>query len=111
MITLYSMPSSGNSYKVRLLLALLGRDCQIADVEYETEAMAQLKAGAPALLAVAAGLMVNLRMAIYSAALAPHLGAAPMWKRALATCSPCTAARYRGCVSCATGRPSASCTR
>ena len=38
------MPSSGNSYKVRLLLALLGRDCQIADVEYETEAMAQAKA-------------------------------------------------------------------
>jgi glutathione S-transferase len=24
-LTLYSMPSSGNSYKVRLLLALLGR--------------------------------------------------------------------------------------
>jgi glutathione S-transferase len=43
-VKLWSMPSSGNSYKVRLLLALLGRDCQIADVEYETEAMAQAKA-------------------------------------------------------------------
>ena len=30
---LWSMPSSGNSYKVRLLLALLGRDCEIVDVE------------------------------------------------------------------------------
>lgn len=27
------MPSSGNSYKVRLLLALLGRDCEIVNVE------------------------------------------------------------------------------
>ena len=41
---LWSMPSSGNSYKVRLLLALLGRDCEILDVEYETEAMAGAKA-------------------------------------------------------------------
>ncbi|MFD1882218.1 glutathione S-transferase family protein [Paracoccus pacificus] len=30
---LYSMPSSGNSYKVRLLLALLGRAVEIVDVE------------------------------------------------------------------------------
>jgi len=41
---LYSMPSSGNSYKVRLLLALLGRACETVDVEYETEAMTQAKA-------------------------------------------------------------------
>lgn len=41
---LYSMPSSGNSYKVRLLLALLGRNCDIVDVEYLTKAMAQAKA-------------------------------------------------------------------
>ncbi|KEO52297.1 glutathione S-transferase family protein [Thioclava indica] len=38
---LYSMPTSGNSYKVRLLLALLGRDYQRVDVEYDTEALAQ----------------------------------------------------------------------
>ncbi len=35
-------------------------------------------------LVLAAALLVNLRMAIYSAALAPHLGAAPLWKRATA---------------------------
>jgi glutathione S-transferase len=41
---LWSMPSSGNSYKVRLLLALLGRDCEIVDVEYLTEALDEAKA-------------------------------------------------------------------
>ncbi|WP_104494028.1 glutathione S-transferase family protein [Paracoccus denitrificans] len=41
---LWSMPSSGNSYKVRLLLALLGRDCEIVDVEYLTEALEAAKA-------------------------------------------------------------------
>lgn len=34
MLTLYSMPSSGNSYKVRLLLALLGRAYEHKDAEY-----------------------------------------------------------------------------
>jgi predicted branched-subunit amino acid permease len=38
---------------------------------------------APVLIVVASALAVNLRMAMYSAALAPHLGAAPVWKRAL----------------------------
>lgn len=41
---LYSMPSSGNSYKVRLLLALLGRHCQIVDVEDASTALAAAKA-------------------------------------------------------------------
>ncbi|MCH8466256.1 MAG: glutathione S-transferase family protein [Roseinatronobacter sp.] len=42
---LYSMPSSGNSYKVRLLLALLGRrDVTLRDVEYQTPALATAKA-------------------------------------------------------------------
>jgi glutathione S-transferase len=41
---LYSMPSSGNSYKVRLLLALLGRrDVTLRDVEYQTPALAMAK--------------------------------------------------------------------
>lgn len=34
MLTLYSMPSSGNSYKVRLLLALLGTGYRHIDAEY-----------------------------------------------------------------------------
>ncbi|MFI0395330.1 glutathione S-transferase family protein [Paracoccus jiaweipingae] len=41
---LYSMPSSGNSYKVRLLLAMLGRDCDLVDVEDSSAALAQAKA-------------------------------------------------------------------
>lgn len=39
---------------------------------------------APTLIVLASALAVNLRMAMYSATLAPHLGKAPMWKRALA---------------------------
>ncbi len=38
MITLYSMPSSGNSYKIRLLLAHLGIPFKHIAVEYEGEA-------------------------------------------------------------------------
>lgn len=41
---LYSMPSSGNSYKVRLLLSLLGRDAEIIDVEDSSPAIADAKA-------------------------------------------------------------------
>ncbi|AZQ65751.1 glutathione S-transferase family protein [Silicimonas algicola] len=39
-LTLYSMPSSGNSYKVRLLLALLGRPYRHLGMEYESTALA-----------------------------------------------------------------------
>jgi glutathione S-transferase len=42
---LYSMPSSGNSYKARLLLALLGRRYRHIGLEYETEALAKAHAG------------------------------------------------------------------
>jgi predicted branched-subunit amino acid permease len=38
---------------------------------------------APTLIVIASALAVNLRMAMYSAALAPHLGPAPLWQRAL----------------------------
>lgn len=37
---------------------------------------------APVLVIIATGLAVNLRMAMYSVALTPHLGAAPIWQRA-----------------------------
>jgi glutathione S-transferase len=43
-LTLYSMPSSGNSYKVRLLLALLGRPYSHVGMEYETETLASAHA-------------------------------------------------------------------
>jgi predicted branched-subunit amino acid permease len=39
---------------------------------------------APTLIVIGTALAVNLRMAMYSAALAPHIGAAPLWQRALA---------------------------
>lgn len=39
--------------------------------------------GAPVFMVLAASLAVNMRMAMYSAALTPHLGAAPLWQRAL----------------------------
>ncbi|MFN3953657.1 MAG: AzlC family ABC transporter permease [Pararhodobacter sp.] len=38
---------------------------------------------APVLVVLITALAVNLRMAMYSASLAPHLGAAPLWKRAV----------------------------
>lgn len=38
---------------------------------------------APTVVVLVSALAVNLRMAMYSAALAPHLGAAPLWQRAL----------------------------
>ncbi|MBU3030879.1 glutathione S-transferase family protein [Paracoccus marinaquae] len=42
---LYSMPSSGNSYKARLLLALTGRAAEIVDCEQGSEALARARAG------------------------------------------------------------------
>ncbi|MEL7026777.1 MAG: AzlC family ABC transporter permease [Pseudomonadota bacterium] len=42
-----------------------------------------LTENAPVWAILAASLGVNLRMAMYSASLTPHLGAAPLWQRAL----------------------------
>ena len=39
---------------------------------------------APVFMVLATSLAVNLRMAMYSASLAPHIGAAPRWQKALA---------------------------
>ncbi|MGN7868833.1 glutathione S-transferase family protein [Paracoccus sp. 22332] len=44
---LYSMPSSGNSYKVRLLLALTGRAVEVVDCEYGSANLARAKAVLP----------------------------------------------------------------
>ncbi len=48
---------------------------QFAAVQLLTE-------NAPAFVAVLTGLAVNLRMAMYSASLTPHVGEASLWKRA-----------------------------
>lgn len=42
-----------------------------------------MQEGAPAVVVILSALAVNLRMAVYSAALTPHLGPAPLWQRAL----------------------------
>lgn len=41
---LYSMPSSGNSYKIRLLAALTGKQIDLVDCEQGSAALAQAKA-------------------------------------------------------------------
>ncbi|SIS63482.1 glutathione S-transferase family protein [Paracoccus saliphilus] len=41
---LYSMPSSGNSYKIRLALALTGREAEVIDCENGSEALTRAKA-------------------------------------------------------------------
>lgn len=43
-LTLYSMPSSGNSYKVRLLLALMGRPYRHVGLENDSPELAQAQA-------------------------------------------------------------------
>ncbi len=43
-----------------------------------------LAENAPTIIVLASALAVNLRMAMYSAALAPHVGKEALWKRALA---------------------------
>ena len=46
-------------------------------------ALQLLSENAPLLICIIAPLAINLRMAMYSASLAPHLGGAPRWQRAL----------------------------
>jgi predicted branched-subunit amino acid permease len=46
-------------------------------------ALQLMQENAPTLIVLASALAVNLRVAMYSAALTPHLGAAPLWQRAL----------------------------
>lgn len=47
-------------------------------------ALSLMQENAPVLIVLATALAVNMRMAMYSAALAPHLGGAPLWQRAVA---------------------------
>ena len=60
-----------------LTVAVIAGAAQFAFIEL-------LSDNAPALVAVVAALAVNLRMAMYSASLAPHIGKAPAWIRAIA---------------------------
>jgi len=47
-------------------------------------AVALMQDNAPLFAVLTTALAVNLRMAMYSAALVPHFGAAPLWQRAIA---------------------------
>lgn len=47
-------------------------------------ALAQMQDAAPIIMVLAAALAVNMRMAMYSASIAPHLRHAPLWQRAIA---------------------------
>ena len=47
-------------------------------------ALQLMSENAPTLVVIASALAVNLRLAMYSASLTPHLGALPMWRRARA---------------------------
>lgn len=47
-------------------------------------AISLMQENTPILIVLGTSLAVNLRMAMYSASLAPHIGSAPLWKRALA---------------------------
>ncbi len=57
-------------------ILVIGGASQFAALQLMTE-------NAPTIVVLASALAVNLRMAMYSAALAPHLGAAPTWQRIL----------------------------
>ena len=46
-------------------------------------ALQMMQDGAPILLIILTATAVNLRMAMYSVALTPHLGMAPLWQRAV----------------------------
>ncbi|MEL6609106.1 MAG: AzlC family ABC transporter permease [Pseudomonadota bacterium] len=46
-------------------------------------ALSLLEQEAPTIIVIATALAVNMRMAMYSAALTPYLGAAPLWQRSL----------------------------
>jgi len=47
-------------------------------------ALSLMQDNAPTLIVVATAVAVNMRMAMYSASLTPHLGGAPIWQRAIA---------------------------
>lgn len=47
-------------------------------------AISLMEEHAPVLVVLATALAVNMRMAMYSASMVPHMGKAPLWQRALA---------------------------
>ena len=66
------------------LAQVMGMTMLIVAGASQFTAVQLMSENAPVLLILAASLTVNLRMAMYSASLAPHLGGARLWQRALA---------------------------
>lgn len=66
------------------LSAILGMSVLVIAGASQFTALQLLEEGAPVAMAVLTATAVNLRHAMYSASLAPHLGHAPLWQRALA---------------------------
>lgn len=66
------------------LAAVLGFSVLVVAGASQLAAVQMIADNAPAVIVIVTALAVNLRMAMYSASLTPHLGAAPVWKRALA---------------------------
>jgi 4-azaleucine resistance transporter AzlC len=65
------------------LLQVFGFSLLVIAGAAQFAALQLMSQDASILLVLLAALAVNLRMAMYSAALVPHLGAAPLWQRAL----------------------------
>lgn len=65
------------------LLQTIGFSALVIAGAAQFAALPQIVDQAPVIVVLATALAVNLRMAMYSAALVPHLGTAPMWQRAL----------------------------
>ena len=64
------------------LVEVMGMSVLVIAGAAQFTALSQMQENAPVIMVLAAALAVNLRMAMYSASLAPHLGDAPFWKRA-----------------------------
>lgn len=65
------------------LLQVMGFSVLVIAGASQFAALQLLVDAAPTVIVLATALAVNLRMAMYSAALVPHLGDAPLWRRAL----------------------------
>ena len=65
------------------LAQVLGFSFLVVAGASQLTAVQMIADNAPAVIVVLTALAVNMRMAMYSASLAPHLGAAPLWQRAL----------------------------
>ena len=65
------------------ILETMGFSVLIIGGAAQFAAVQQMVENSPTLIVIAIALAVNLRMAMYSAALVPYLGSAPLWQRIL----------------------------